>query len=149
MHRLILTALATSALCVPALAEPLSLLADPRTPVPPAAAPPADGAPGRMASAQRPPGGQGPLGGQRPLGGGFVEFLFGGGVPDYASPPRYQAEPAYPADPSYVRVPGYGDPADPAHAPFDPTYERQIVDYSGGEPAGTIIIDTPDRKSTV
>jgi lipoprotein-anchoring transpeptidase ErfK/SrfK len=44
-----------------------------------------------------------------------------------------QQQPAY--TPS-----SYGDMA---QQPVDPRYERQVVEYRGGEPAGTIIIDTP------
>ena len=131
MHRLVLTALVTSVLSVPALAEPLSLfpIANPNPP------PPADVAPLRMASVQR------------PFGGGIIELLFGGIMPDYAMPPRTQAEPGYPAEPSYVRVPDYGQPgdADPDHSAVDPKYERQLVAYDGAQPVGTIIIDTTQR----
>jgi lipoprotein-anchoring transpeptidase ErfK/SrfK len=137
MHRLVLTALVTSMLSVPALAEPLSLfpIAHPNPPSA-SALPPDDALPMRMASVQR------------PFGGGIIEFLFGGITPDYATPPRMRAEPPYPAEPSYVRVPDYGqpgDPADPAHSVVDPKYERQMVAYDGMEPAGTIIIDTLQR----
>ena len=33
--------------------------------------------------------------------------------------------------------------ADPAHPAVDPIYDRQVVDYSGNERPGTIIIDSP------
>jgi lipoprotein-anchoring transpeptidase ErfK/SrfK len=42
--------------------------------------------------------------------------------------------------------PGYGSPStygDAAQQPVDPRYERQVVDYRGSEPPGTVIIDTP------
>ena len=40
-----------------------------------------------------------------------------------------------------MRRPTYGDTA---QQPSDPRYERQVVEYRGGEPPGTIIIDTPN-----
>jgi lipoprotein-anchoring transpeptidase ErfK/SrfK len=82
------------------------------------------------------------------LGGGFLEFLFGGGrgmraapvyvVPnglaayDTAAPwQQARAEPAERSEWSR-RVP-------------DPRFSRQIVEYSGNEKPGTIIIDTRER----
>ncbi|MBX9827440.1 MAG: L,D-transpeptidase [Xanthobacteraceae bacterium] len=73
------------------------------------------------------------------LGGGFIEFLFSGG--------RAVAPPRPPGS-----VMGRGDPV--AALPemnaeqsreIDPKYHKQLVDYAGSEPAGTIIIDTPQR----
>ena len=37
------------------------------------------------------------------------------------------------------------DAVDPRQHPFDPKYEKQLVDYSGKESAGTIVIDTPNK----
>ena len=90
------------------------------------------------------------------MGGGFIEFLFGDG-PQQGD--RYQQQPAY-QPPAY----GYGgrpgslppmDPqqsmlqreeaSDPAQRPLDPRYEKQLVDYSGKEGAGTIVVDTPNK----
>jgi lipoprotein-anchoring transpeptidase ErfK/SrfK len=73
--------------------------------------------------------------GRGALGGGFIEFLFSGGEP----PPRYA-----PQEPvAYGR---YADPnEEPAQAEMDPQYMMQAVPYEGGEPAGTIIIDTPRK----
>ena len=34
---------------------------------------------------------------------------------------------------------------DPMERPFDPKYEKQLVDFSGKESAGTIVIDTPNK----
>jgi len=112
-------------------------------------------------------------GGQPNLGGGFIEFLFGGAARQSAVPRAYQPAPAdylpaqgaqqlppqpaslplampnvpqppvAPVEPVQrysVAVPGEG-----AHAPVDPKYDRQVVDYSGNEPPGTVIIDTPDK----
>jgi len=36
-------------------------------------------------------------------------------------------------------------PREAAHAPVDPNFDRQVVDYSGNEAPGAIIIDTPDK----
>src|SRR5262245_24804567 len=88
------------------------------------------------------------------MGGGFIEFLFGGegqgqgqvqGQAYYPQQqqPVYQQQPAYYGDP---RLAPMGDPAavqqdaaDPRQRPFDPRYEKQLVDYSGKEGAGTIV----------
>jgi lipoprotein-anchoring transpeptidase ErfK/SrfK len=91
-------------------------------------------APVRMASAQR-----------SNMGGGFIEFLFGDGQ---NQDDRYQQQPAYPPqrpllEPQQaMRQQDLGEPARPA---FDPKFEKQLVDYSGKEGAGTIIVDTPNK----
>jgi lipoprotein-anchoring transpeptidase ErfK/SrfK len=89
------------------------------------------------------------------MGGGFIEFLFGDGQQQSGryqqQPPVYQQQPSY-----YVPVygaerpmaPGYPQQLqaeDPTQRPFDPKYEKQLVDYSGREKAGTIIVDTPNK----
>jgi lipoprotein-anchoring transpeptidase ErfK/SrfK len=75
--------------------------------------------------------------GRGALGGGFIEFLFSGGEPS----PRYAPESQVPA--AYGR---YADPnEEPARTEMDPKYLMQSVPYEGGEPAGTIIIDTPRK----
>jgi lipoprotein-anchoring transpeptidase ErfK/SrfK len=101
------------------------------------------------------------------MGGGFVEFLFGGGQ---AVQPRTRAQPAYPGEPVQSdRAPGYYQPGmyynqggtpplvyrgqqqygavDPSgmSRSFDPRYAKQVVQYSGNEKSGTIIVDTPQR----
>jgi lipoprotein-anchoring transpeptidase ErfK/SrfK len=69
------------------------------------------------------------------LGGGFIEAIFGGG--DDAAP-RYQ-QPGY--QQGYQRyVPP--DPAATSRYAVDPRYQRQLVDYDGGEAPGTVIVDT-------
>ncbi|RZN25905.1 L,D-transpeptidase [Bradyrhizobium sp. Leo121] len=92
------------------------------------------------------------------LGGGFIEFLFGDG-PDQGYPQSYEQQPMYQQQPGY-----YGgrrtmlppmDPqqpmmreeqaADPTQRPFDPRYEKQLVDYDGKEAPGTIVVDTPNK----
>lgn len=90
---------------------------------------------------------------QANLGGGFIEYLFG----DRAPASRYAAPP-----PQYIAPSVYGDPAQqplyastgPAVDPMleqarpdiriDPRFMRQEVEYRGGEPPGTIVIDTPN-----
>ena len=34
---------------------------------------------------------------------------------------------------------------EPAQRPFDPKYDKQVVDYHGKESAGTIVVDTPNK----
>jgi lipoprotein-anchoring transpeptidase ErfK/SrfK len=74
------------------------------------------------------------------MGGGFIEFLFNGGRA--VAPPRPPSEVLARAEP-YAAQPEIA--ADPAHAVIDPKYVKQVVDYHGSEPPGTIIIDTPQR----
>ena len=88
--------------------------------------------------------------------GGFIEFLFGDGQsgmqqPQYA--PRYQQqhEPQYEPMPSRRQIiapqqeqQSY-EPITPARPGPDPKFEKQLVDYSGKEGPGTIVIDTPSR----
>ncbi|MBP0110831.1 MULTISPECIES: L,D-transpeptidase [Bradyrhizobium] len=95
------------------------------------------------------------------LGGGFIEFLFGDGPgrgPAYApQQPMYQQQPAYYEQ---RRLPPMGEPqmqgaiqqsalqqdaVDPRQRPFDPKFEKQLVDYSGKESPGTIVVDTPNK----
>ena len=104
-------------------------------------------APVRMASADGPN-----------MGGGFIQFLFGDAPnPNYRQrpgnqPPVYQQQPSYQSQP--VLLP-QADPqqaypqqeavSDPTQRPFNPIYEKQLVDYHGKESAGTIIVDTPNK----
>ncbi len=88
------------------------------------------------------------------MGGGFIEFLFGDGQNQGG---RYQQQPAYQQQPSYdQRRPLFrrwsrSNPCaseeanEPAHAAFDPKFEKQLVDYHGTEGAGTIVVDTPNK----
>ena len=94
------------------------------------------------------------------MGGGFIEFLFGDGqaqaghYPQQAYPqqPVYQPQPAYdgrrpmllPQDNMQQAEP-QAEAVDPRQRPFDPKYEKQVVDYTGKESAGTIVIDTPNK----
>jgi lipoprotein-anchoring transpeptidase ErfK/SrfK len=79
---------------------------------------------------------------------GFLEQIFGG--------PTIQAHVYAPAMPEYQPAPlppvvnqqqayapsGQGDMST---YPIDPKYDRQSVDYRSDEPAGTIVIDTPNK----
>ncbi|RXH23784.1 MULTISPECIES: L,D-transpeptidase [Bradyrhizobium] len=100
------------------------------------------------------------------MGGGFIEFLFGDGPgrgPAYApEQPVYQQQPAYY---DQRRLPPMGEPqmqggyqqggyqqgalqqeaVDPRQRAFDPKFEKQLVDYSGKESPGTIVVDTPNK----
>ncbi len=129
MQRLVISALALSVLGAdPALAGPQSFPVDGSTPR--AGWQPAE----LRQNPQR----------ERNLGGGFLEFLFGGG----------RGVRAAPSDPAGYEqaAPGWqqarGEPAERSEwsrrAP-DPRFNRQIVEYSGDEKPGTIIIDTRER----
>ena len=85
------------------------------------------------------------------MGGGFIEFLFGDGPNQgerYQQQPAYQ-QPAYQQQPSYPQqgslMPQQQEASDPAQRPFDPKYEKQVVEYHGKESAGTIVVDTPNK----
>ena len=83
------------------------------------------------------------------MGGGFIEFLFGDGQNQGE---RYQQQPSYdprrsllpPMDPQQA-MRRQEDADEPAQAPFDPKFEKQMVDYHGKESAGTIVVDTPNK----
>ena len=83
------------------------------------------------------------------LGGGFIEFLVNGGQTRYghsASQPGTQLR----YGPGQVYVPAQPGQVIQASLPsqrqaLDPRYLKQLVDYDGEEPAGTIVINTPDR----
>jgi lipoprotein-anchoring transpeptidase ErfK/SrfK len=90
------------------------------------------------------------------MGGGFIEFLFGGeeqGQRYYPQQqPIYQQQPAYydqrtlpPMGEPQMRDPEQQDAMDPRSRPFDPRFEKQVVDYSGTEAPGTVVVDTPNK----
>lgn len=90
------------------------------------------------------------------LGGGFIEFLFGDAPSSrgYAREPVYQQQPGYygnrqalpPMDPQQQMIYQQQEAAgDPTQRPFDPKYEKQMVEYHGKEGAGTIVVDTPNK----
>jgi lipoprotein-anchoring transpeptidase ErfK/SrfK len=91
---------------------------------------------------------------QGTYGGGFLEFLINGGSgasPVNVAPVQRAVAPAYgaPPSPAYAHFEGYNastpDAVSVAPRPVDGEFERQVVDYGGGERPGTIIIDTPQK----
>jgi lipoprotein-anchoring transpeptidase ErfK/SrfK len=76
-------------------------------------------------------------------GGGFFAAFFGH---SFGQPASYQ-----PAAPDYQSQPGApqgfapSDQGDMANNQVDPKYDRQTVDYRTDQPAGTIVIDTPNK----
>ena len=91
------------------------------------------------------------------LGGGFIEFIFTGGQSRHGRPvnqlqagvqqPYVSGQQVYvPAQPMYGQ-PQYVIQASlpPQRAAADPRYLKQVVDYDGNEPPGTIVINTPDK----
>jgi lipoprotein-anchoring transpeptidase ErfK/SrfK len=74
-------------------------------------------------------------------GGGLFEALFGH---SWSQPSGYQpATPDYQAGSQQGYAPsGQGDLA---NQQIDPKYDRQTVDYRSEEPAGTVVIDTPNK----
>ncbi len=82
------------------------------------------------------------------MGGGFIEFLFGDGEQrGLRPPPVYQQQPAYGEPPSAAPqlTPEQEEVAEAMQRPFDPKYEKQLVDYDRKEKPGTIVIDTPNK----
>jgi len=89
--------------------------------------------------------------GRSNMGGGFIEFLFGDGQ---GQGQRYypQQQPMYEQQPAYNdrqrSLPPFGqqeEALDPRQRPFDPKFEKQLVEYHGKEKPGTIVIDTPSK----
>ena len=86
---------------------------------------------------------------------GFLEQIFGGptiqahvyapAMPEYQqAPSQYQQVPQAPVvnqQQSYAP----SSQGDMSAYPIDPRYDRQAVDYRSDEPAGTIVIDTPNK----
>jgi lipoprotein-anchoring transpeptidase ErfK/SrfK len=101
-------------------------------------------APVRTASAERP--------NERPnMGHGLIEFLFGDGQDRYRQQPAYQQQPSY--QPQRWLFPleepqqamRQQELSEPARPGFDPKFDKQVVEYSGKENAGTIVVDTPNK----
>jgi lipoprotein-anchoring transpeptidase ErfK/SrfK len=138
MHRLVVTALAASALGMgPALADPLPIsstskprhrLATPMVQTIQTEAPVRREVT-RYAAA-----------GTSNLGGGLLEALFGGASPRTFDPPQYQ-----PAAPSYSPYARHQEQSDSNQRAVDPRYLPQLVAYDGDEAAGTVIVDTRQR----
>jgi len=160
MRRICLLALTTSALSGSAYADSIQNIFSPFAPEQPAYAQPQQQAPqmapapaqanngyipqrGLFNSAQpAQPAQTGYAPPPQQNGGGFFGALFRG----FAAPAAYQ-----PAAPDYQsQSPGYapsgqGDMANPQNYQIDPQYEKQTVDYPTDEPAGTVVVDTPNK----
>jgi lipoprotein-anchoring transpeptidase ErfK/SrfK len=138
MRRICVSALALSALIVPAAADPLQLTPQTYGNV---AQPQPAAVPARQVYAAAQPN----------FGGGFIEFLFRGAgqglaAPSYRAPVQtqdteQQRQASLPADPDDAA----SNYADAQHAPVDPKFDRQVVAYNGKEAPGTIVIDTPNK----
>ena len=70
-----------------------------------------------------------------PFSGGLLEFIFGGGMRG-----SDVSEPSAPSNALNLDAAAGG-----AHPAMDPRFERQVVMYTGGESAGTVIINTQER----
>jgi lipoprotein-anchoring transpeptidase ErfK/SrfK len=85
------------------------------------------------------------------MGGGFIQFLFGEGQNQgerYQQQPAYQQQyrgPLLPQSQPQQMQPRQEDASDASQRPFDPKYQKQLVDYHGKESAGTIVVDTPNK----
>jgi lipoprotein-anchoring transpeptidase ErfK/SrfK len=82
------------------------------------------------------------------LGGGFLEFLFGEGQRSVARSPYALPQQQPPAPTVYANAP----PTDPMLEqqrpdlpPIDPQFLPREIAYTGKEPAGTILVDTPNH----
>lgn len=86
---------------------------------------------------------------ERPnMGGGFIEFLFSDGASGQRPPQQDSYEPRralYPQQQQDPRATQQSEPIDAARPAMDPKYEPQLVDYTGREGAGTIVVDTPNK----
>ena len=84
------------------------------------------------------------------LGGGFIEFLFGERSSGRSE--AYVRQDAMPAqdyvavrpETQYVAVQPR-EPYQPGRPAMDPRYLPQDVDYATEEPAGTVVVDTPNK----
>jgi lipoprotein-anchoring transpeptidase ErfK/SrfK len=131
MSRWGLVGFAAFLLSNPALAEPMSLApSDPDNQTPPMVV--AAAQPQQQATPDR----------------GFFESIFGNDAP----PPRRGSQQWYGPPPEQNDYRGYGNAAvDPRmdqqryDGRMDPRFLRQEVAYSGKEPPGTIVIDTPNH----
>ena len=156
MRRICILALATSALSGSAYANSIQNIFSPFAPEQPAYAQPQQQAPqmapapaqasngyipqrGLFTSGQPAPAGYAPPPAQN--GGGFFGALFG-----HAASASYQpATPDYQPQPPGYAPSGQGDMANPQNYQIDPQYEKQTVEYPTDEPAGTIVVDTPNK----
>ena len=157
MRRICILALATSALSGSAHADSIQNIFSPFAPEQPAYAQPQQQAPqmapapaqanngsipqrGLFTSGQPAQAGYAPPPASN--GGGFFGALFRG----FAAPAAYQpATPDYQPQPPGYAPSGQGDMANPQNYQIDPQYEKQTVDYPTDEPAGTVVVDTPNK----
>jgi lipoprotein-anchoring transpeptidase ErfK/SrfK len=86
------------------------------------------------------------------MGGGFIQFLFDDGPSQgqRIQPQPYQPQRSY--EPRRMLLPQEQQEGlqqeqaiDPAQPAFDPKFAPQLVEYSGRESAGTIVVDTPNK----
>ncbi|CAN5340897.1 L,D-transpeptidase [soil metagenome] len=86
------------------------------------------------------------------MGGGFIEFLFSDGASQeqrMQQQQQYQQQRSY--EPRRMLLPQEQDlqqqdqASNPAQPAFDPKFEPQMVEYSGRESTGTIVVDTPNK----
>ena len=87
---------------------------------------------------------------QQNMGGGFLEFIFGGGQGRQGramqQPQPVMQAPYVAGQPVYAPQPPVMHASLPPPRPtIDPRYLKQVVDYLGNEPPGTIVINTPDK----
>jgi lipoprotein-anchoring transpeptidase ErfK/SrfK len=159
MRRILVSALLTGAVSLPAHADPLPINPDAYAASSNVTA--AAGVPGATATAPTPAAGEPQTrmryadASQPQLGGGFIEFLFGGAARQPAVQRPYQPTPTeYQLDPSQQPTATSGDqgqryslayPGAEVHPAVDPKFDRQRVTYSGSEAAGTIVIDTSNK----
>ena len=80
-------------------------------------------------------------------GGGFIEFLFSDGPQDQPSQqlPTYEPRRGGLLQQGYEPRQAMRQDIDPAQPAMDPKYQPQMVDYSGSEKPGTIVVDTPNK----
>ena len=80
-------------------------------------------------------------------GGGFIEMMMDGAAPPAMPPSVLYNRPGAVLAPSARSAVAYAQPI-PAYEPrrsLDPAYVRTEVEYPTGQPAGTIIVDTPSK----
>ena len=140
MQRHVCAALVMSAIGIVSVkADPLSLQPDryPQAHARPVYAPQAQPAP--VAAARAPAVQVAAAQSDINLGGGFIEFLFSGG--HAVATPRPPFGVTVRGESAEHQVAMTVDP----RLNTDPKYQRQVVEYRGSEPPGTIIVDTPNR----
>jgi lipoprotein-anchoring transpeptidase ErfK/SrfK len=59
--------------------------------------------------------------------------------------PQVQPQPQPQREPQVAMRQPSSDMGEPARPAFDPKFEKQVVEYQGGEAPGTVIVDTPNK----